>query len=66
MAHAAAYVAIALSFLVLIIWLICHSSPVPIDRSEVEERGLRLLRSWLNPKQAQQWDALNGNNGRAI
>jgi hypothetical protein len=59
MAHAAAYVPIALIFLVLIICLICHSSPVPIDRAEVEERGLRLLRSWLSPKQAQQWDALN-------
>jgi hypothetical protein len=30
---------------------------VPIDRVEVEEKGLRLLRSWLSPKQAQQWDA---------
>jgi hypothetical protein len=59
MVHAAAYVPIVLGFLVLIIWLICHSSPVPIDRAEVEERGLRLLRSWLSPKQAQQWDALN-------
>ena len=59
MAHAAAYVPIALGFLVLIICLICHSSPVQIDRAEVEERGLRLLRSWLSPKQAQQWDALN-------
>jgi hypothetical protein len=59
MAHAAAYVPIALSFLVLIVCLICHRSPVPIDRAEVEERGLRLLRSWLSPKQAQQWDALN-------
>ena len=47
MAHAAAYVPIALSFLVLIVWLIFHFSPVPIDRAETEERGLRLLRSHI-------------------
>jgi hypothetical protein len=59
MTHAAAYVPIALSFLVLIVWLIYQSSPVPIDRAETEERGLRLLRSWLSQKQAEQWNALN-------
>ena len=58
MAHAAAYVAITLSFLVLIVWLIWQSSSVPIDRADVEEKGLRLLRSWLSPKQAAQWDAV--------
>jgi hypothetical protein len=58
MVHAA-YVPVALSFLVLVAWLVHLSSPVPIDRSEVEERGLRLLRSWLSPEQTQQWDALS-------
>ncbi len=58
MAHAAAYVPITLSFLVLIVWLIWQSSAVPIDRADVEEKGLRLLRSWLSPKQAAQWDAV--------
>jgi len=57
MAHAAAYVPVALSVLLLIVFLICRRSKV--DRAEVEERGLRLLRSWLSPKQAQQWDALS-------
>ena len=59
MAHAAEYLPIALSFLVLIVCLICHRSPVPIDRANVEERSLQLLRSWLSPKQTQQWDALS-------
>ena len=59
MAHAALYVLIALSFLVLVLGLSCHSSLIPIDRAEVEERSLQLLRSWLSAKQAQQWDALN-------
>jgi len=49
-----------LSFLVLIPWLIHQSLPVRIDRAEVEEKGFRLLRSWLSPEQAQQWDALSG------
>ena len=57
MAHAAAYIPVALSVLLLIVFLICRRSKV--DRAEVEERGLRLLRSWLSPKQAQQWDALS-------
>jgi hypothetical protein len=59
MTHAALYFPVALIFLTLILCLIFHRSPVPIDRAQVEERGLRLLRSWLSPKQAQQWDALN-------
>jgi hypothetical protein len=59
MAHAAAYVPIVLSFLLLIVWVICRSSPVPIDRTEAEERGSRLLRSWLSPEQAERWDAVS-------
>ncbi len=59
MAHAAAYVPIFLSFLLLIIWLICRASASTIDRSAAEERGFRLLRSWLSPAQAKQWDALS-------
>jgi hypothetical protein len=59
MAHAAEYVPIALGFLLLIVGLICRSSSVPIDRTEVEERGFRLLRSWLSPEQAQRWDAVS-------
>ena len=55
MTHAVPYVPVALSFLLLIVALICHRSKN--NRAEVEERGLRLLRSWLSPKQAQQWDA---------
>jgi hypothetical protein len=57
MTHVAAYVPIALSFLMLIVYLIYH--PSSVDCAEVEEKGLRLLRSWLSPKQAQQWEALN-------
>ena len=53
------YVLIALSFLVLIFGLSCHSSLIPIDRAEVEERSLQLLRSWLSAKQVQQWDAVS-------
>jgi hypothetical protein len=41
----------------LIVYLIYH--PSSVDCAEVEENGLRLLRSWLSPKQAQQWEALN-------
>jgi hypothetical protein len=59
MAHAAPYVPIGLGFLLLIIWLICRASAPPIDRSAAEERGYRLLRSWLSPEQAKQWDALS-------
>jgi hypothetical protein len=59
MAHAAAYVPIALSFLLLVIWMIYRSAPAPIDRAAAEERGFRLLRSWLSPKQAEQWDRLS-------
>jgi hypothetical protein len=59
MAHAAAYVPIALSFLLLVIWLICRSAPAPIDRAATEERGFQLLRSWLSPKQLQQWETLS-------
>jgi hypothetical protein len=51
------YVPIALSFLVLIPWLIYQSLPARIDRAEVEEKGFRLLRSWLSPEQ--QWEALS-------
>jgi hypothetical protein len=57
MADATPYVPIALSFLLLIVCVICHRSKV--DRTEVEEKSLRLLRSWLSPKQAQQWDTLS-------
>jgi hypothetical protein len=57
MAHAAAYVPVALSFLLLIVWVICH--PAAIDRTEAEERSFRLLRSWLGPEQAQRWDAVS-------
>jgi hypothetical protein len=59
MAHVAEYVPLALSVSMLFVWLVFHSSPVRIDRTEVEERGLRLLRSWLSPEQARQWDALS-------
>jgi hypothetical protein len=59
MIHAAEYVSIALTFLLLIVWLLCHPSPIAIERAEVEEKGLRLLRSWLSPEQALQWDALS-------
>jgi hypothetical protein len=52
-----AFVPVALSFLLLIVFLICHRSKN--NRAEVEERSLRLLRSWLSPPQAQQWDALS-------
>ena len=57
MTHAVPYVPVALSFLLLIVALICHRSKN--NRSEVEGRSLRLLRSWLSPRQAQQWDALS-------
>ena len=57
MAHAVPYVPVALSFLLIIVALICHRSKN--NRVEVEERSLRLLRSWLSPRQAQQWDALS-------
>src|SRR6516165_10862716 len=57
MAHAVPYVPVALSFLLIIVALICHRSKN--NRAEVEERSLRLLRSWLCPRQAQQWDALS-------
>jgi hypothetical protein len=57
MTHAVPYVPVALSFLLLIVALICHRSKN--NRAEVEERSLRLLRSWLSPRQAQQWDALS-------
>jgi hypothetical protein len=57
MIHGVAFVPVALSFLLLIVFLICHRSKH--NRAEVEERGLRLLRSWLSPKQAQQWDTLS-------
>ena len=56
MTHAVPYVPVALSLLLLIVALICHRSKN--NRAEVEERSLRLLRSWLSPRQAQQWDAL--------
>jgi hypothetical protein len=56
MVHAAAYVSIALSLLV--IWLIGRSAS-PIDRAAAEEKGFRLLRSWLNLEQSKQWDALS-------
>jgi hypothetical protein len=42
MIHAAEYVSIALTFLLLIVWLLCHPSPIAIERAEVEEKGLRL------------------------
>jgi hypothetical protein len=59
MVHAEAYVPIALSFLLLVIWLICRSASPPIDRAAVEEKGFRLLRSWLTLEQSKQWDALS-------
>jgi len=58
MIHGVAFVPVALSFMVLVVSLICYRSPT-INRAEVEERSLRLLRSWLSPRQAQQWDALS-------
>jgi hypothetical protein len=56
---AAAYFPIALSFLTLLVWIIRSWSPEPIDRAELEERGLQLLRSWLSPEQLQRWNALS-------
>jgi hypothetical protein len=58
MIHDVAFIPIALSFLVLIVSLICYRSPTN-NRAEVEEKSFRLLRSWLSPNQAQQWDALS-------
>jgi hypothetical protein len=57
MIHGVAFVPVALSFLLLIVFLICHRSKN--NRAEVEERSLRLLRSWLSPGQAQRWDAVS-------
>ena len=58
MIHDVAFIPIALSFLVLVVSLICYRSPTN-NRAEVEEKSFRLLRSWLSPNQAQQWDALS-------
>jgi hypothetical protein len=59
MAHAAAYVPIALSFLLLLIWLICRSASPLIDRAAAEEKGFQLLQSWLSPEQSKQWNTLS-------